>query len=599
MKRQQEDTEALVYAYGARIPLDDPHLQEELRKQRAFWDALVEATLAAERELDDRMKADSPQYAAAVQALIDASQAVREAIERRNAERAKTRSRTTSVDGEVKERITEKNAARKEVWRLAGEWRKANKEAVSEHQARMKEEAKRLRQGCGLYWGNYNRVLDSFQRARQQTLKKGRRVRPSDPARDDGILAVQIQRTKSGLGASPEELFSGNVSQLQIDRPPPGVEFLPANRRRREARVTARMRVDAAGHMIEFPVVLHRPVPPGARIKAAQLVWKREGERWRGQLCLTVSSPKQEREHPGVEACGIDLGWRLQKDGALRVATVADSKSRLYTYTLPADWMRGMDQVERLSSHLDENAMEVAAWVHAHRDELPEKLTQPAANWSPGKGSKWLRDKELHDAVRALNWEVPAEIRHWYERYRHLKTWRDNLRAKLLRSRREVYRLLAADLAGRYAVIGIEDMDLSKIAKTKKRKDASDPELHATARAQRQRAAVHALRHEIEHQANKHGAQLVHVSGKTTTTCRACGAATGQKDRASLIWTCEHCGAVWDQDLNAAGNILDSAMGASAPAATTLAKAKSRRYDLTQPNFRERSKTGSRASARA
>ena len=597
MRRQSEETQTLVYAYGAQVPLDNPHLQEELRKQRAFWDALVDADRTAEWALDDRMKAESPEYTAAVQALIDTAQAVGEAIERRNAERAKTRARATSVDDEVKERISTRNAARKEVWRLAVEWRKANQEAFAEHQEALKAEFKRLRQNSGLYWANYNRVLDSFQRARQQTRKLGRRVRPSDPARDDGILEVQIQRTASGLGAAAVELHAGKVSPLQIDAPPAGVEFLPATRRKREARVTARMRVDAAGHMLEFPVVLHRPLPAGTRIKRAQLVWRREGDRWRGKLCLTVSSPKQEPAHESTAACGVDLGWRLQKDGALRVATVLDTNGRMRTYTLPADWMRGMDQVERLSKHVSDGLVEVGTYLHT--DEAPEDLRQYAARWTPKRSSGYIDAQGLHDAVRARRWDVPAEVLHWYERFRHLSVWRANLRAKLLRRRREVYRLLAVELASEYALIGIEGMDLSTMARTKKRDDATPPELHAAARAQRQRAAVHLLREEIEHQARKRGASIVRETAKTTTRCRSCGEVTGQADRSRLIWTCEHCSAVWDQDHNAASNLLAAAAGASTPVPHTLADAGSMRYDLTQPRFQERSQSTPQTRARA
>ncbi|WP_038082235.1 hypothetical protein, partial [Thioalkalivibrio sp. ALgr3] len=307
MKRTDEKKEALVYAYGCgEVPLWSPAIREEVRKQRAFWDALVDMDRELDRELDDRMKADDPAYAAAVEYLKKKAEELREARTARDEARAASRSRKVdpALDKALREAASARDSARREVWRLAAAWRKANKEAIREHQARRKEEIKRLRSASGLFWANYNRVVDDYEAGRKTAMKKGRRMRHFNPDREDGVLTVQIQRTASGLGASPEEVHRGDCSMIHVEAPPVGVEFLGASARRREGRVMARIRVDADGNQVKFPVVMHRPMPTNARVKAVQLVWKREGETVKAKLCFTVSKAKEDTQREATSAAG-------------------------------------------------------------------------------------------------------------------------------------------------------------------------------------------------------------------------------------------------------------------------------------------------------
>jgi hypothetical protein len=246
--------------------------------------------------------------------------------------------------------------------------------------------------------------------------------------------------------------------------------------------------------------------------------------------------------------------------------------------TIPAEWMTAMDQVERLSSHIDKHTLELAESRHESVADLPDDLRTPLMGWRPKLGARYVDIAGLHDAVRAriaaaqegVRADVPEDIRAWYDRYRHLSVWRDNQRAKLMRERRESYRLHAKRICEQYAIVGMEDFDLSKVARTKKRApEDGDSPLHAEARSQRQRAALYEFRSELARQAQKTGTEIVPGKGATTRHCRKCVEKTGQIDRAQRTWTCEHCGAVWDQDRNAAENIRDTAVGgSSAPVAT-------------------------------
>jgi hypothetical protein len=327
------------------------------------------------------------------------------------------------------------------------------------------------------------------------------------------------------------------------------------------------MRVDAAGHTVSFPIWLHRPLPANGRVKQATLSWRRQGEKIVGTLSLLVSIPTSEYSQPNdaVSACGIDLGWRKMDDGGLLVATVVQGDNSVSRITLSPRWMGGMDQVERLSSHIDEGLLEVAQQIILLGNTVHPLLQVPVASWRLGLGARHVNATALHNAVRELQFSVPPLVLHWYQRYRHLSVWRDNLRNKLIKQRREQYRLTAREITIQNRIVGIEDMDIAAMALVKK-SDTGDNELNAVARAQRVRADVSLLRQEIIHQAKKNGCEITMATKDTTARCHVCGEVTRQSDRTKIMWRCEHCNAIWDQDINAATNLMEIATGLRAAA---------------------------------
>ncbi|WP_366919032.1 zinc ribbon domain-containing protein [Geobacter sp.] len=70
----------------------------------------------------------------------------------------------------------------------------------------------------------------------------------------------------------------------------------------------------------------------------------------------------------------------------------------------------------------------------------------------------------------------------------------------------------------------------------------------------RQVAAVSELREWIGKQAVKTGAEVVAVSVKSSTTCHICGENVPYQK--GLVWNCSSCGHPWDQDENAAANLM-------------------------------------------
>lgn len=572
MKRGSQESTATVYAYGCLAPTaGEDFARAEMILQRAMWDRLVLADRIAERAQEDAARAD-PAIGPLLARVDTLSDQIGAAVKARKAARAAERRKvdTPDIDAQITALCDERRALRKDLWPLLGAWRKANKETLTAIEIARRAAASEARKGSGCYWGNSDRVLESFDRGRKLAFKRRGRMRWSDPLDPGGVLTSRIMRTPTGLGASMADAMSGRYDALKIGPVDPRA-FAPETswgERHRLVRTWVEMRVDAAGRCIRLPLMLHRLPGPDERIKSAQLTWYKEGESLRWQLALTCTRARVTLPaHPSPRAAGIDVGWRLQPDGSLLVATLYDGH-RMDRFTLPADWMAGQDQVGRLSSHIDEGLLALAAARNDSVHELPDDLRMPLMGWRPNLGARHVDAQALHDAVQsriaavkgtAARADVPADIRAWYDRYRHLSVWRDDLRAKLQRRRQDLYRNLAASIVDRYAVLGLEDLDLADMARTKTRspEDPDNP-LALAARANRVRAAIYSLMLVLRQQAAKVGTEVVTVTGPTTMHCHQCGSETGQPDRAQRIWTCQHCGSVWDQDENAARVIFEA-----------------------------------------
>jgi len=221
----------VVYAFGCGQPVSglDHALAEHARCAR-FWDALVAIDHDIERQMLARARADDPELDAVMTRIAELSAHLAEHPDDKGA------------------RAERRRLFREQRQRLAA-WRKTARDVVREFERERIARVTAARQavttdapdGERLYWGNSNRVLQSYDTGRRVARLKGRRLRPYDPERDDGVLTVQIQRTRSGLGAAHAELMDGTFAHLQITQPDA----------RGQAQVS--MRVDAAGITSCYP----------------------------------------------------------------------------------------------------------------------------------------------------------------------------------------------------------------------------------------------------------------------------------------------------------------------------------------------------------
>jgi hypothetical protein len=535
--KRSKSTYSLVYAYGLVPPVEQKlpkHLADmmtkndyscvdaEIEKQRAMWDALVAMDREHGRLIDEYIIGQCEEYAEAVRAFNEAQAALdslmfkaRPAVEQ-GLEKVTAKSiiagvfeknepdqvmiQHPGIDDTFKNQppqrthaslIEARNATRRKMWDISKNWRKEHKGVYKIFEASRQEKMKKIRHESGLYWGNYNRVLNSYDAARKLSMRTGRKVKFSDWSRRDGCLTVQIQRTSTGLGAAPSELFDGSLSMIQIAPVPEGVEYLPTGKRTRACKTLAEFRVDAEGNMIRCPVWMHRPLPPGSRIKSVQIVWYKQGNQYKGRLCFTLSMPAPiPIKRKNNQVCSIELSCDNQPDGSLKIATVRTLKGETEEVVLPPRWSSGMDQAERLGKYVHRDLTAVASYIKEDYSDFPI-LQEVTNHYSDHFGYRSVSPAKLCEAVEFLEFKVPDFVVGWYHRYQHLAVWRDNLRARLIRRRREEYRLAVRKVAMNFAIIDlIVPADNGTDAKTKLR------------------AAHSVFKAELAHQARKHGAEL-------------------------------------------------------------------------------------------
>jgi transposase len=149
-----------------------------------------------------------------------------------------------------------------------------------------------------------------------------------------------------------------------------------------------------------------------------------------------------------------------------------------------------------------------------------------------------------HDAYQA--------IEDWRKQDKHLYEYESNLRDKLHRRRRELYRCFAAEMARCYtggAVLA--ELNLARAARRRKEGDLPPPIRH-----NRQLASVSSLRLALHNACGRESVPVVKsATTKLSQTCHECGA-VHDVDGAATEVVCPTCGAVADRDVRAAANLL-------------------------------------------
>ncbi|MFH1766389.1 MAG: zinc ribbon domain-containing protein, partial [Gemmatimonadota bacterium] len=374
----------------------------------------------------------------------------------------------------------------------------------------------------------------------------------------DGLVGVQIQK-----GMETQDVF-GADRKLQIDPIP---ETAWNRRRSSEQRTKVRLRVGSEGRdpiWAEWPVILHRPLPPG-KIMWAKVLRRHVANKERWELQITVRLDDGPISVPREGTVGVDLGWRLVDDG-LRAGYWGGSDGKHEQILVGDDIVTRMQKVEDLRSirdkHLDELRPWMAKWLQDHRNEIPEWIRERTETLHAWKAFR--KFGSLAIAWRTQRWEGDEEaferLEDWRQRDKHLWTWEAHQRQRTLRRRREGYRLLAADLAKRYGTLVLEDFDLSEMQERSSVEEEKEKGENKEARRNRVLVACSELRLCLINAFQSAGGRVVKIDpAYTTQECWICGAVENWSDSAEeqVVRTCLGCGMVVDQDENAARILLD------------------------------------------
>jgi len=416
--------------------------------------------------------------------------------------------------------------------------------------------AKEAYKTSSLYWGTRG-VCDR--------AAKAARSEPTDPQfrhwDGTGLLGIQLQggRTMADLA---------DDTYTQIDTVSEEAYLSPIRGdRRRLCRTTVRLRIGTDENnkpiFAEFPGFIHRPIPSDSRITWAYVKKSRCGDRYVYSLILTVAREKGAGpifgQSKGTGKVGVDIGWRLLPDDSLRVAYWKDGKGKSGELILDPSFRKANKKIKKLRENRDKNldVMRPLLVAMFKTLNLPEWMVEQTSHMGLWKSTN--RFAKLGLAWRGKRFDGDAQafalMDEWRRQNKHLLDWEMNLQDKIQGRRREQYRIFAARLAETYAAVNMENFDLRKIAIGPKVEEKGD---NQTARYHRQIASVSTLRDAIKNACSTRGVIYKEVvAAFTTKICYACGSVERWDQEKEVVHTCSQCNLTWDQDKNAADNILN------------------------------------------
>jgi hypothetical protein len=560
---QAPPTRTITWQYGLLDPLDwGEDCEHQLRLQNMLWNALVEIERTHRGRISALVSAD-PEVAALEGAIAAVDERITGLFAERNTQRQRLRRRLAIP--EINDQVTRLREERRALFsRLKGAKTKA-RDAQRRGLAKLADQRYRAitiaRQQSGLWWGNYNAVCASFDVA-LRALGPGEEVR-FHRFNGGGRITNQIQG-----GISSAALFNNGHSQVRIVELDPANRLLNrgAGRRGRLKGLVATVWAEgrARRRLVTWPIVLHRPFPEKAIIKTVTITRRRAGAvRWRWAVDFACAVPSVPETTHNTRV-GVDIGWR-KIAGGLRVATLATAAGGIDHVILPQSWLERREAAARVQSEADELLNMLLPQLR-RVDDVPADL---AALWTEALPAdrERARSSTLAELVREWrhahrDWR-PA-LREALEPWLHQRIKYANLADKLAVGRREIFRIRARSIAERFGIVAVNWIGIRRLAANRE----TPPET----RRMRSWAAPYDLVAEIRRAVGAAGGRFLAVQGPTTLLCHYCGAkqtARTGAHRADLIWRCENenCGRLWDQDENAAKNLLAAATGAGVLAA--------------------------------
>ncbi|HEV2160690.1 MAG TPA: zinc ribbon domain-containing protein [Stellaceae bacterium] len=543
----------VIYQYGLKPPLDwGADCEAEVDRMRAFWNKLVEierghrAAVFAVSQDDDRVKALSLQAEAAREELATAKE---QRAKLRQAARRKVR--TDDLDAAITDLRERYGVVAAQLKEARAAVRAASRDRLAALNDARKAAVKAARQSSGCFWGNYNAVIASYETGRNRAIKANGELRFRSVAHRDCRIVNQIQ----GGGAwNTERAIGGQV----VIRPHDLV-------RRRHGRPRPEYRLsltiytrDRQRRTVTWPMILDRPIPSDARIQEV-VVTRRDverRERWYVSfLCRVPEQPISNGATETGQACGIDVGWRRMSDG-VRVATIVGDDGSVSYVTLPERIIDGLRYADDITSDIDNRVnarvahLKVMTWtgMPTELSDLLRPMLLAASRVTAGMLGRLIstwrgmtpqwQPGELADALRDVQF-ITARRRE-----------RAGLLLRLSRARRDYFRKELVAVMKRYRLIGIEQISIAALAR---RENNPTPK---PSRWYRRAAAPGEFLNLLRHVAVKTGARVHVHSDKSTWVCAHCGNEHVPREPAELIVRCSKCGSVWDQDINAARNIL-------------------------------------------
>ena len=264
-----------VYKYGCLAPVaGEEDMINEIYRKHQLWNQLVELEHSHRQEVRKILAVpDDP-----VVLLIEELKAVREEIKtaRKKARSGKVDVSTLQKQAKIlKEKISTAKIKQAEKNKKIKE---ASKETIKQLEQERRQAVKALTKASGLYWVNYEEVVNNYDLARRRAMVEKTEIK-FHRWTGEGKVTVRYQ-----TGLPVGEVFQQDT-RLQINPVPQEAWDSPVRGTRRKlARTVIRLRARSENRKpvwVELPMVMHRPLPPNSEIRMASIIRQRVGRKWR------------------------------------------------------------------------------------------------------------------------------------------------------------------------------------------------------------------------------------------------------------------------------------------------------------------------------
>lgn len=543
-----------IYSYYCSTPQTNlAYIDEQIRLQHPYRQRLVKLvrdTRTAVNNLQLAIHKKLNQLKIELTAAEEAVEQARLALKQANA-RSRCRVDTEAQRKAVTELINRKKEAklafeveRAKCWRNR-EFVKGRKKlwkACKAAEKRLAAEASEV----GLYWGSKAIVMQSV-----EPMKKGKIWPAFREQRFDGKIAVQTQN-----GLSLSELYACENTLVRVEPLDPAV-FEIRNRKHRRTVCMLRVGSDAKKKPVwaKLSFIMHRPIPEGSRVQWVYLLRRKIGLHvsWRLQFVLARAS-WPSKHASGVGKIGLDVGWRLFPD-RLRVAVYRDSQGNEREIAIENKFLyrwKKYDELQAIRSRtLNEIRDTLSAWKKIQGDDPPKWFVDET--WTLSAWKSPVRFYRLVEKWREMaidgDDEIFRQVEAWVKQDRHLFRWQASLKRQAIAWRDDFYRKKAIELRASYGSVKIESVDWHDL----KKKDNVESGEYQLSRYYSDVAAVGRFLAILAATMPTEGMR----ASNTTSACHSCGEIC-IFNRRKLVHVCQCCGAEWDQDSNAAENLLKS-----------------------------------------
>lgn len=401
----------------------------------------------------------------------------------------------------------------------------------------------------GLHWGNYNAVIDSYETARSQAIKKGIDLK-FHAFTGEGRLTSQIQG-----GMTQADLLSCAKGQVSAQPEPNDI----TSRKRAPMMHDLVMRVDSeAGG--SWAMLMSRPFPDDAKIKQVQLVRRRVASHYRESVVMTATGNVEIPKAVG-DVVAVDLGWRRLTNG-IRVATFVYEDGQVDHIICPERVISMLQHCDDIRSRRDEMRLAILARIARIQNDTgfygfrngPTELAALASGIRQTPPAAFGRIARLAWAWKEYpDWRSGDfdAINEWRRKDKRLWEEEANLRDHALAVRLDHYRKEATRVLNNVGTLVLEKFDIAKIA-LKETPSGDETEQVQAMRHYRMIAAPGLLRQWLIIQANKRGIEIPPGhEGESNNPHADCGTRHAVPDEKALRRYCPRCGSYYDVDENA------------------------------------------------